>query len=447
MNPTSLPEDDRNNHQQETPPQATVVMPWAWHGQLLERHLEMEHGAMTLGRLGISTRADGGVDWLVRELLPDLSAMAGPSIRGRNIAFFRSDGRDLVPWVESHLPKLPESVQVEVIHGMGPYLGSAWGFYRGPNGARILPLDELHLPGLGMRSVPLRNRPHEKEVETSAAEETSRTAGAFGLHGPEILGSLRHHGIALYGASRNGLFIAEWAVRLGIPMRLCDPKPLKKAHLGEISLLLGEEDVGRAKCEAFARRVDEWAIASAPVAPVVALASSKEGYKAAKGAGVLVDACDRDSGRLACALYATTLHKPQLSIATGVRYNEAGLRTLGADVRLTLPGDRCLLCLGGLEDYPRALRELASRNLANERNDDAWRNERAGSLRSLNSAATGVALRLLEDLFAGRIGESRWVRLEWDEDGRLATREPEPGLQKASCPLCRKAGEGDGAYI
>jgi hypothetical protein len=77
------------------------------------------------------------------------------------------------------------------------------------------------------------------------------------------------------------------------------------------------------------------------------------------------------------------------------------------------------------------------------RRENAWQAERAGSLRSLNQAATAAGLRLLEDLFAGRVRTSRWLRIEWSEDGRCTTREPESGTRRANCPLCRKTGEGD----
>jgi hypothetical protein len=274
-------------------------------------------------------------------------------------------------------------------------------------------------------------------------ERFSRTAGAFGTEGAGVLARLRAEPLALFGARRNGLFVAEWATRLGVPLLVCDPKPIKRGHLGEISLLLGEEDVGRPKVEAFARRAGEWSLASAPIEPIVARADSPAGADAAKRAALLVDCCDSDSGRLAVTMLATIYHKPQLSIASGVHFDADGRRTLGADVRLVVPGDRCLLCLGGLVDYPRALRELAAGPPPTS--ESAWRQERAGSLRSLNQAATAAGLRLIEDLFIGRVRDSRWVRLEWSDDGRITVREPGPGVRHTDCPLCLKAGEGDAA--
>ena len=419
----------------------SLVMPRGWHQQLLERFLEHRDESTALGRLGVSRLADGSVEWLVRELLPDRAALAGAPGGVRFVALTRHDGSGPTPWVESNLPALPGAVVAEVFHGTGAFRGKAWGFHRDEPSGRIVPLDELVLPGPQMLCVPLRAALASEGVDGAEDERFSRTTGALG--GADVLERMRARPLAVFGASRNGLFIAEWAVRLGVPVLLCDAKPLKRGHLGEISLLLGEEDVGRPKVEAFARRAGEWSLADALIEPVVARADSPAGADAGKRAALLVDACDTDAGRLAVAMLATVYLKPQLSIATGVHFDAQGDRTLGADVRLVLPGDRCLLCLGGLTDYPRALRELAAGPPNTQ--DAAWRDERAGSLRSLNQAATAVGLRLIEDLFTGRVRDSRWVRLEWNGDGRVVTREPEPGSRRADCPLCRKAGEGDAA--
>jgi len=63
------------------------------------------------------------------------------------------------------------------------------------------------------------------------------------------------------------------------------------------------------------------------------------------------------------------------------------------------PG-RCLLCSGGLRDESEARRALASaeaERLLRESPAD-WRQQRAGSLASLNALAAGLATRIIEDL-------------------------------------------------
>jgi hypothetical protein len=116
---------------------------------------------------------------------------------------------------------------------------------------------------------------------------------------------------------------------------------------------------------------------------------------------------------------------------------------MGLDVRLLLPADRCLLCLGGVRHPTLAhsvLQSAAAERAFLLRRD--WQRERAGSLFSLNQTAVGLALRLLEDLVAGRITESTWLHLDYGEDGV-------PSLQRvsternAACPLCAAAGRGE----
>ena len=71
-----------------------------------------------------------------------------------------------------------------------------------------------------------------------------------------------------------------------------------------------------------------------------------------------------------------------------------------------------------------------------------WRRHRAGSLRSLNTVAVGLGLRLLEELAAGRRGTSAWVRVEFEANG-LPHLEVRDSRRREQCPLCRYGGWGD----
>jgi hypothetical protein len=116
---------------------------------------------------------------------------------------------------------------------------------------------------------------------------------------------------------------------------------------------------------------------------------------------------------------------------------------MGLDVRLVLPADRCLRCCGGVADPARAAGVLSS--AAAERAfflGRDWRRERLGSLRSLNTVAVGLGLRLLEDLAAGRVRESVWLHLEYDADG-LPTLRTVEAEREENCPLCARAGWGE----
>jgi hypothetical protein len=111
---------------------------------------------------------------------------------------------------------------------------------------------------------------------------------------------------------------------------------------------------------------------------------------------------------------------------------------MGADVRLITP-ERCLLCLGGVADEAQGLRLLESPD-EEERFMACrdWQQERPGSLASLNMTATAIALRMLEDLVAGRIQASLWCHIEFQANGEQQVAYPTP--QRPSAPQCCACG-------
>jgi hypothetical protein len=79
-----------------------------------------------------------------------------------------------------------------------------------------------------------------------------------------------------------------------------------------------------------------------------------------------------------------------------------------ADVRCMLPRDACLECWGGFRWQQDAEYELNRRPSELRRSGPAsWRDERAGSLITLNSVAVGAALQLYLDSAAERSSGSR----------------------------------------
>jgi molybdopterin/thiamine biosynthesis adenylyltransferase len=178
--------------------------------------------------------------------------------------------------------------------------------------------------------------------------------------------------------------------------------------------LVGAAAVGRPKVEALGRalvrRFPDLAVttlrAEFPTAEAVRLVAPAE---------VLVTTTDADAPRLAAGRLARSLLQIHVDIGTST---DRWSRTSGADVRVCLPSDRCLLCMGG----------VASRDLYREP-------RRPGtSSRLINAAATHVAIELLAAILAGGQDRSRWVRLEcgW-AGGILASREAAPD---ATCPWC-----------
>jgi hypothetical protein len=315
--------------------------------------------------------------------------------------------------------------------GVGPAAGQVGGLCFGPDGPE--PLHAVAVVGPGLPRVMLSHPVSAPGPAALHEEAWSRTVGALGAG---TWRRLRELHVAIVGCGRSGSLAATALQRLGVGrLTLLDPEVLEVGNLGEMDGVT-PADVGRAKVEAVAGvlRAGWPALAVGPVAEsVLAL----PGLVAVKGADVLLGCADRPRARLATSCLAALYLKPLLDVGTGVFHEDAG-RRLGADVRLVLPG-RCLLCLGGVAGGEQAVREVLAGTSAGPVD---WRRQRAGSLRSLNGVAVYLGLRLLEELVAGRLGQSVWQRLEFDGAG-LPRLEPHLAPVDAGCRLCGLAGSGD----
>src|SRR5439155_24429327 len=118
-------------------------------------------------------------------------------------------------------------------------------------------------------------------------------------------------------------------------------------------------DVGRSKAAALAARLRGAGGGRPEVAAVDASITDRRALEAVQACDVLLGCLDPEAGRWATAALAALFCKPYVDVATGVHGAGDG-RRMGADVRLTLPGERCLECLGGLADPDGARRALAS---------------------------------------------------------------------------------------
>jgi hypothetical protein len=270
-----------------------------------------------------------------------------------------------------------------------------------------------------------------------------------GLAGRQAFRRLQGLRVLLVGAGRTGGLLAEWLAVTGLSFTVLDADELETHNLGESSALLTTADVGKNKAEALASRLGTSTRKDGIATGLPHQVNTPAGLTEARRADVMVTACDHDAGRLSAALLAAAFLKPHLDVGTGVFFDEQGRRTLGADIRLALPGQGqgCLHCLGGFSDYSGALSTLTASRAVQQslRRARTWDQERSGSLRSLNMAAAGLGLRLLEDMVADRVQTSRWLRLEFGEAGEIQTRTPAATID-ADCPLCRKTGEGDAAF-
>ena len=341
---------------------------------------------------------------------------------------------------ESQLPDpLPTEGLGILAIGRGALRGQVWWLASGEESTGV-----LHLRGGGLHSLPLLppgHAPAHSQVHP-VPPRWSRTVGALGESAWRRLVSQR---FAVVGCGRTGSLLAAGLVRLGVAaVALIDPDYIDAHNLGEADLLL-PADLHRPKAEALAGHLRKLSVAPNRIQAIHAALDSPPGLEAVQSADIVVGCADSNGARLLAAVNATLHHKILLDIGAGIFLpSEADGSThgrhMGADVRLIVPGDGCLLCRGNLTNYHQALSELFSK----AQSPAPWWRQRAGSLRSLNQMAVGLGLRLLEDLAAERINGSVWASLEFDGSGRVQVDYPNPPPATEPCPLCARAGWGQG---
>lgn len=363
--------------------------------------------------------------------------------------------------------------EVPAADGLLPNTGVLWlwrdgswtGFIR-PAGSPdfsfpVADIDELWLPGPGMHLLP--NKQPRCAVSGASAQSWrggsaagwlvaasdgrdpdgrfSRQAGSLGWSAVE---AMRQRRFALVGCGRNGhalaLLLAAYSPR---EIVLIDPDHVEP----------GNADSGLAYCapplpvHAIApamkvHRLQHLLSGRLPLSSVVALPQSIALPSAATRAStcdVIVSATDSDAARLVCASIAQACHRVHLDVGSLVNRNAGGKVELGADIRLTIPGDRDLCCLGGF-----ASRGDVGRYAVGEPDREAgpWSIRKAGALTSWSTVVAGVGMRLLEDLAAERVHQSHWVRIRQSEADRAPIAQDLGAPRDSHCPLCGLAGQG-----
>ncbi|MCS7253579.1 MAG: ThiF family adenylyltransferase [Armatimonadota bacterium] len=342
--------------------------------------------------------------------------------------------------------------------GTGEALGNIAAMCQMPDGVK--PLNTLTIIGAGLPRITLHPRTAAAQRQSVShithQDIWSRTIGALGEGTWRRLISLR---IGIVGCGRTGSLIATSLARLGVRhLTLIDHDILEPHNVGEMNGV-ALDDVGSAKVEALVKSLP----AHSFVDCLADSALSLPALIALKQCEFIFCCVDNPSARLATAFLAALYLKPFIDIGTGIFVTDQPLshfsassshrpsiaspprhRSMGADVRLVLP-ERCLVCFGGIADLEQAcmeLMELLEPCASIPTSHPDWREQRAGSLRSLNTCAVGFALRLLEDFVGARIRESTWLHLEINDAG-IPTIEHRTTPSNSRCPLCALAGQGD----
>lgn len=326
--------------------------------------------------------------------------------------------------------------------GRGPAAGSLAAVVLAARGFAVV--EDITLVGAGLQRERLvAESPTIETIEEIRANQP-RAAAAYarwsrssGALGEEVMRHLRDQQVGVVGVGRTGAAVTGSLARTGVRrLVVVDPDVVETHNLGEMDSLKNG-DVGRPKVtvlvEALAADVD---------AQITALTMSVDSMPAAttlRTMDVLIGCADEPLARLLTSILGAAYLRPVVDIGTGI-FGDGDARRMGADVRLILPGS-CLVCAGGV---PGLTQDGGGRRHATQRTSErpAWREQRAGSLRTLNQVAVGLGLRLFEDLIGGRLASSVWLRLDYGADG-LPRLEHVPITPDPACPVCRLAASGD----
>jgi hypothetical protein len=305
---------------------------------------------------------------------------------------------------------------------------------------RIEPVQAVWIVGPGMAV--LRPGDQGAPPAEAAPARSSRLTHALGH---QVWDRLRGCCFTIVGCGRIGSQIAMTLACMGVgEIILVDPAVIEPHNLDAMDGIVAT-DIGRAKVDALGealRRVSPALCAHTCAASITSLAT----LPLIKRSQFIISCTDDDGARWAAGVLATLYLKPYLDISTGI-FDHAHTREMGADVRLILPGEGCVVCSGGLAQpgRVRAFRR-SDTNEARVRSADAGRPERVRSLRSLNQIAAGIGSRLVEDLFAGRVSGSRWSKITFSAHGDPYLESYRPDVA-ANCYLCRLRGTGDDGLL
>lgn len=447
------PVSDHASTVSERNPLVTFSIPTAWFRTIL-RALRRAPNSVATGRLGVNLDESGASELLARsfQVVSEREAVRQRRQRGPRFELGFVPQRITQPgaWESAgwaiRFEQDPSSAEVCLVH-LGT--GDEGGFFTGTyvSGDRMVPVRNLRVVGAGMaRFAAVDDVAPCSPPLPEEAERWSRLIGALG--GTAVWQRLTDLSIAIVGAGRTGSVVASSLARLGCrTVTLIDPDRLELPNVDAMDLVM-PADVGRFKVDVLAERMNELA-SRVHVLPLAESVLSEAAHKALKTVQVIVSAVDDQAARLATGSLATAYLKPWLDLGTGVfrEGNAAGvllgqgghpLIQVGADIRLVLPGDGCVLCWGGVANLSQALREWGHPHAPRD-----WRRERAGSLRSLNMLAVATGLRWLEEMVMGRLTGSVWQRVEINDQGLAEWRTMVPRRDPA-CLLCAQVGSGDG---
>lgn len=296
-------------------------------------------------------------------------------------------------------------------------------------------LTGITLVGSGMRRIVSDERWTVQPTAELNGEQWSRTRGALG---ETVFGQVRSAQVAVIGASRNGSVAATTLAMLGVSRIVLVDNDRDEWHNLSATIGATSRGIGRPKVSNRAEFLHDIRGPQLQVVPLATSVLDASVLDHLRSVDLVVTCVDRDAPRLAAALVANRLGKLHLDIGTGVFRGEPAdaapsVARLGGDIRLCLPREACVACLGGLRRFDEAWYELSSPpGILRRGPRRRWNDERAGSLVTVNQIAVNLGIQMWLDLLAGRIAESRWCQLEWTQQ----TAVPQITTETESSPTC-----------
>lgn len=297
-----------------------------------------------------------------------------------------------------------------------------------------------HLTTLRLVGSGLLVAQREGVSETISPEDELRWSRTRGAIGADAHDRLRNLSVLLLGAGRIGSQMAFQLAALGIKrLFIVDGDCMGVENLDAMpNLTLADAQHQRPKALALQRRLrafrPDMILHAIPTA-----VTSAEVTRLAPMTDLILTCVDNDTPRLAAAFLAHRFCRPHVDIATSITHQPDQQRLISGDVRLMLPGQGCVVCVGGLPQEADARYELFGPPDALQRRRPLnWNEQRAGSLITLNQLVCGVAGQVLVDLVTGKLPGSQWHRLRWIE-GRGLEANAVPANREAQCRVCSKS--------
>lgn len=292
-------------------------------------------------------------------------------------------------------------------------------------------IDEVEIVG----SHSLRLRRHKKGEASQLQPSPPRWSRLRHALTPPVLDRLSDQHVIVFGASRNGSTVARQLAAFGVRrLSLVDPDVLEEHNFD--AMLGGDvQAVGQAKVTALADELtrfrDDMAVTCLPWT-----ATDRRVLEYAPGADIYITAVDHGTPVLLAAKMANRWNKLHIDIGTRVTRNDDGNLDLFGDVRLMFPRQVCASCVGGIADREQAEQELSlPAGVVPLRPPKDFRDQRAGSLVTINAITVSIAIQSLIDHLAGKITTSHWYRTAWTPETGIST-EVSPVVSPGDCEIC-----------